>query len=71
VEERVRNPLRNEADAFRVLMMFVAAGAVVVALAVLVSGLAGALAGLVLLAIGAWRVWGLLRTWQREGSEPR
>jgi fatty acid desaturase len=70
MEDRVRNPFRSEADAFRVLIMFVAAGAVVIALAVFVSGLAGAVAGLVLLGVGLWRAWGLLRTWHREGSEP-
>ena len=53
------------------LTMFVVAGALVVGVAVFVSGLAGALVGLVLLAYGAWRAWGLLRTWRREGSEPR
>jgi UPF0716 family protein affecting phage T7 exclusion len=66
----VRNPFRSEADAFRVLIMFVAAGALVVAVAVLISGLAGALLGLVLVAIGLWRAFGLVRTWSREGSDP-
>ena len=51
-------------------MMFVAAGALVVAVAVLAGGLAGALVGLTLLVLGGWRAWGLLQTWRREGSDP-
>ena len=70
MEERVRNTFRSEADAFRVLTMVVAAGALVVAVAVLVSGLAGALVGLVLIAVGLWRAVGLIQTWRREGSDP-
>ena len=69
-EQPPRNPFRNEADAFRVLMMFVAGGALVVAVAVLVSGLAGALLGAVLLGIGLWRAIGLVQSWRREGSNP-
>ena len=65
-----RNPFRSEADAFRVLIMFVAAGALVVAAAVLIGGLAGVVIAALLLAIGAWRAWGLLQTWRREGSDP-
>jgi hypothetical protein len=68
--DRPRNPFRNEADAFRVLMMVVAAGAVVVAVAVLLGGLAGALVGLVFLCVGAWRAVGLLQDWRRRGSLP-
>jgi UPF0716 family protein affecting phage T7 exclusion len=63
--ERPRNPFRSEADAFRVLIMFVAAG-----VTLLVSSLVGALVGLVLLAIGLWRAWGLLQEWRRVGSDP-
>jgi len=66
----VRNPFRNEGDAFRVLMMFVAGAAAVIVVAQLVSGLAGALLGVVLLAIGLWRAWGLLQDWRRFGSDP-
>jgi UPF0716 family protein affecting phage T7 exclusion len=51
-------------------MMVVAAGALVVAVAVLISGLAAAILGVVLLAVGAWRAWGLFQTWRREGSDP-
>jgi hypothetical protein len=68
--DRPRNPFRSEADAFRVLMMVVAAGAVVVAVAVVAGGLAGALVGLAFLCVGAWRAWGLLQDWRRRGSDP-
>jgi hypothetical protein len=69
-DTRPRNPFRSEADAFRVLMMFVAGGALVVALAMLVNGLMAALAGVVLLSVGLWRAIGLIQTWRREGSDP-
>jgi hypothetical protein len=69
-QQRPRNPFRSEADAFRLLMMFVAGGALVVAATVLVSSLAGALLGVVLLAYGLWRAVGLIQTWRREGSDP-
>jgi UPF0716 family protein affecting phage T7 exclusion len=70
VDHRPRNPLRSEADMFRVLMMFVIAGAAVVAVALLVNSLAGFLLGVVLLAIGIWRAWGLFQEWRRYGSDP-
>jgi hypothetical protein len=70
VNRRPRNPLRSEADMFRVLLMFVAAGGAVIAVALLISSLAGALLALVLLAIGLWRAWGLLQEWRRYGSDP-
>jgi hypothetical protein len=70
VTERPRNPFRSEADAFRVLMMFVAAAAVVIAVALLVSSLAGVLLGAVLAGFGLWRAWGLLQDWRRYGSDP-
>jgi hypothetical protein len=64
-----RNPLRNEADMFRVLMMFVAGAAIVVAVAVLVGSLAGVVVGAILVAIGLWRTWGLIQAWRRYGSD--
>ncbi len=69
-EPRPRNPLRSEADMFRVLLMFVVAGAAVIAVAVLVSSLAGFVLALVLLGIGLWRAWGLIQEWRRYGSDP-
>lgn len=71
MEERpARNPFRNEADTFRLLMMFVAAGAVVIAVSLLISGTAGVVVGLLLAAYGLWRAFGLIQTWRREGSSP-
>jgi Flp pilus assembly protein TadB len=70
VESRPRNPFRSEADAFRLLLICMAAAAAVIAVALLVSSLAGALLGLVLVGVGLWRAWGLLQRWRREGSEP-
>jgi len=70
-ERPPRNPFRNEADAFRVLMMFVAAGAIVVAVTLLTSPGVGFALALVLLAVGLWRAVGLIQTWRREGSAPR
>ena len=67
---RPRNPFRSEADAFRLLLICAAAAAVVIAVALLISSLAGALLGLVLVGFGLWRAWGLLQQWRREGSEP-
>jgi hypothetical protein len=61
--ERPRNPLRREADTFRLLLMVAVGAAVVAAVALLVSELAGALVGLVLLIVGVWRAWGLLQAW--------
>jgi UPF0716 family protein affecting phage T7 exclusion len=55
---------------FRVLLMFVLAGAAVVAVALLVSSLAGFLLGVVLLGIGVWRAWSLFQDWRRYGSDP-
>jgi hypothetical protein len=55
---------------FRVLLMFVVAGGAVIAVALLISSLAGALLALILLGIGLWRAWGLLQEWRRVGSDP-
>jgi hypothetical protein len=55
---------------FRVLLMFVVAGAAVIAVALLVSSLAGFVLALVLLGIGLWRAWGLLQEWRKYGSDP-
>jgi hypothetical protein len=69
-EPRPRNPLRRERDMFRVLIMFAVAAAIVIAVAVLISSLAGALVALVLLGIGLWRTWSLIQEWRRYGSDP-
>jgi UPF0716 family protein affecting phage T7 exclusion len=64
------NPLKRESDMFRVLIMFVAAAAIVIAVALLISSLAGAIVGAVLVAIGLWRTWNLIQDWRRYGSDP-
>jgi hypothetical protein len=66
--EQPRNPLRNEADMFRVLIMFGVAAAIVIAVALLIGSLAGAIVGAVLVVIGLWRTWGLIQAWRRYGS---
>ena len=63
-----RNPLRNERDMFRVLIMFVVAAAIVVAVALLIGSLAGAIVGVAFVAIGLWRTWRLIQDWRRYGS---
>jgi hypothetical protein len=64
-----RNPLRNESDMFRVLIMFGVAAAIVIAVALLIGSLAGAIVGAVLIAVGLWRTWGLIQAWRRYGSD--
>jgi hypothetical protein len=53
-----------------VLIMCVVAGAAVVAVTLLTRPLFGALLGLVLVAVGLWRAWGLLQAWRTYGSDP-
>jgi hypothetical protein len=55
---------------FRVLIMFVVAAAIVIAVALLFGSLAGAIVLAVLLAIGLWRTWQLIQDWRRYGSDP-
>jgi len=68
--QKPRNPLRNEADMFRVLIMFGVAAAIVIVVALLISSLAGAILAAVFVAIGLWRTWGLIQDWRRYGSDP-
>jgi hypothetical protein len=68
--ERPHNPLKREADMFRVLIMFAVGAAIVIAVALLISSLAGAIVGLVLIAIGLYRTWQLIQDWRRYGSDP-
>ena len=51
----MRNPFRNEEDAFRVLVVVAAAAAAVIAVAVLISSTAGAILGAIAIAIGLWK----------------
>jgi hypothetical protein len=69
-ERPPRNPLRNEADMFRVLIMFGVAGAIVIAVALLFGSLAGVIVLAALLAVGLWRTWRLIQDWRRYGSDP-
>jgi hypothetical protein len=69
-DPRPHNPLKRESDMFRVLIMFVAAGAIVIAVALLFGSLAGAIVGAILVAIGLWRTWSLIQDWRRYGSDP-
>ena len=55
---------------FRVLIMFAVAAAIVIAVALLVSSLAGVIVGVALVAIGLWRTWSLIQDWRRYGSDP-
>ena len=64
------NPLKRESDMFRVLIMFAMAAAIVIAVALLVSSLAGAIVGVILVAIGLRRTWNLIQDWRRYGSDP-
>jgi UPF0716 family protein affecting phage T7 exclusion len=64
------NPLKRESDMFRVLIMFVIAGAIVVAVALLFGSVAGAIVGAILVGIGLWRTWKLIQDWRRYGSDP-
>ena len=68
--ERPHNPLKRESDMFRVLIMFVVAGAIVIAVALIFGSLAGAIVGAILVAIGLWRTWNLIQDWRRYGSDP-
>ena len=68
--QRPHNPLKRESDMFRVLIMFVVAAAIVIAVAVLFGSLAGAIVAAILLGIGLWRTWHLIQDWRRYGSDP-
>jgi UPF0716 family protein affecting phage T7 exclusion len=69
-DPRPRNPLRNEGDMFRVLIMFAVAAAIVILVAVVLGSLAGVIVGAVLIGVGLWRTWGLIQDWRRYGSDP-
>lgn len=70
MNETPRNPLKRESDMFRVLIMFAVAAAIVIAVALLISSLAGAIVAAILLGIGLWRTWSLIQKWRRYGSDP-
>ena len=68
----MRNPFRNEADAFRVLTMIAAAAGLVIAATVLVSGWVGAVLALLAVSLGIYSTIGWLRAGlaQRPEAEP-
>jgi UPF0716 family protein affecting phage T7 exclusion len=68
--QRPHNPLKRERDMFRVLIMFAAAAAIVIAVALLIGSLAGVIVGVIFVAIGLWRTWSLIQEWRRYGSDP-
>lgn len=53
--KELRNPFRSEADAFRILVMFVAAAAIVIACAVLITPTLGAILAAIAICVGLWR----------------
>jgi len=55
---------------FRVLIMFGAGAALVIAVALLAGSLAGVIVLAVLVAVGLWRTWSLIQDWRRYGSDP-
>jgi hypothetical protein len=69
-QRRPHNPLKRESDMFRVLIMFVVAFAIVIAVALLISSLAGAIVLAIFVLIGLWRTWKLIQDWRRYGSDP-
>ena len=69
-EHSPHNPLKRESDMFRVLILFVVAAAIVIAVALLFGSVAGATVGAILIAIGLWRTWRLIQEWRRYGSDP-
>jgi len=62
----MHNPLRSEADVFRLVVVIVGAAALVVAVALITEPVWGVLVALLLIAIGVGAVWRVTR-----GSEPR
>jgi preprotein translocase subunit SecF len=54
---------------FRVLLMFGGGAAIVIAVALLIGSLAGAIVAAILIAVGLWRTWGLIQAWRRYGSD--
>ena len=62
----MHNPLRNEADVFRLVIVIGVAAALVVALSLITRPLWGVLLAALLIGIGAWFAWRGTR-----GSEPR
>lgn len=67
----LRNPLRNERDAFRLLAQIVIGALVVVAAAALLGRSAALILTVALLGIGGWRAAMWLRAWLAMPEEER
>ena len=65
----MRNPFRNEADAFRILVMIMIAAGLVIAAAVLVETWLGAVLALVAIAFGLKATIGWIRVGLGEPDE--
>ena len=65
----MRNPFRSEADAFRILVMFVVAAGIVIAAALLVGSWLGVALAVVAIGIGLWSALGWLRAGLAERDE--
>ena len=59
-DRELRNPFQSEEDAFRILVMIIAAAVIVIACAVLVSTTLGAILAVIAIAVGLWRAGGWL-----------
>ncbi|HET6830951.1 MAG TPA: hypothetical protein VFH44_06320 [Solirubrobacterales bacterium] len=68
-DKEIRNPFQSEEDAFRILVVIVAAAVVVIGCAVLVSPTLGAILGVVAVGIGLWRAGGWLAVMLGEPDE--
>ena len=68
-DKEIRNPFQSEEDAFRILVVIVAAAVVVIGCAVLVSPTLGAILGVVAVGIGLWRAGGWLAVMLGERDE--
>jgi hypothetical protein len=66
----MRNPFRNEADAFRVLVMILIAAAIVIAGAEIVGSWLGVVLALIAITIGIWATFGWLREALGEAEDP-
>jgi hypothetical protein len=60
-DQQMRNPFQSEEDAFRVLVIIVAAATIVIASAVLISQTLGAILAVIAVALGLWKSAGWLR----------
>lgn len=69
--DNLRNPFRNEADAFRLLVIVGIGAAPVVVLALLVGPIPALVLGAVLLGIAAWRSGRWLRAMIETRQEDR